>query len=53
MMRMSQSSAALEGRPMSLRIFCDFDGPIAVKDVGNELFTRYSDRDHWWRRTVG
>ena len=31
-----------------LRIFCDFDGTIAVNDVGNELFTRFGDPKHWW-----
>jgi len=49
MNRMPQSITALDGGQVSLRIFCDFDGTIAVKDVGNELFTRYGDRDYWWR----
>ncbi len=34
---------------MRLRIFCDFDGTIAVNDVGNEVFTRYGDSRHWWQ----
>jgi 2-hydroxy-3-keto-5-methylthiopentenyl-1-phosphate phosphatase len=34
---------------MRLRIFCDFDGTIAVNDVGNELFTRFGDAQQWWR----
>ncbi len=33
---------------MSVRIFCDFDGTIAVNDVGNLLFTRFGDKEKWW-----
>ena len=34
---------------MRLRIFCDFDGTIALKDVGDQLFIQFSDEAHWWR----
>ncbi len=34
---------------MKLRIFCDFDGTIAVNDVGNELFTTFGDAGYWWK----
>ena len=33
---------------MKLRIFCDFDGTVALNDVGNLLFTSFGDADHWW-----
>ncbi len=49
MERMAQPNTPREDEQGSLRIFCDFDGTIAVKDVGNELFTRYGDRQYWWR----
>ncbi|HPN34165.1 MAG TPA: MtnX-like HAD-IB family phosphatase [bacterium] len=47
MARRPEADATRSGAPAPLRIFCDFDGTIAVKDVGNELFTRYGDRDYW------
>jgi 2,3-diketo-5-methylthio-1-phosphopentane phosphatase len=28
---------------VALRIFCDFDGTVALNDVGNELFIRFAD----------
>jgi len=34
---------------MKLRVFCDFDGTIAVNDVGNEVFTTFGDAAYWWR----
>jgi len=33
---------------MKLRIFCDFDGTIALNDVGDQLFIRFGDEAHWW-----
>jgi 2-hydroxy-3-keto-5-methylthiopentenyl-1-phosphate phosphatase len=33
---------------MKLRIFCDFDGTVALNDVGNLLFTSFGNADHWW-----
>ncbi len=32
-----------------LRIFCDFDGTIAKRDVGNLVFSHFGDEGHWWR----
>jgi 2,3-diketo-5-methylthio-1-phosphopentane phosphatase len=34
---------------ISLRIFCDFDGTIAKRDVGNLVFTQFGNENHWWR----
>jgi 2,3-diketo-5-methylthio-1-phosphopentane phosphatase len=33
---------------MRFRIFCDFDGTLAVHDVGNLLFTQFADSRQWW-----
>ena len=33
---------------MKLRVFCDFDGTVAVNDVGNLVFTTFGDAGHWW-----
>lgn len=33
---------------MYYRLFCDFDGTVASNDVGNLVFTRFGDADHWW-----
>ena len=33
---------------VDLHVFCDFDGTIARHDVGNLVFTKYGDADHWW-----
>jgi 2,3-diketo-5-methylthio-1-phosphopentane phosphatase len=32
-----------------LRIFCDFDGTIAKRDVGNLVFSHFGSESHWWR----
>ena len=34
---------------MNLSVFCDFDGTVAQNDVGNLVFTRFGDPDHWWK----
>jgi 2-hydroxy-3-keto-5-methylthiopentenyl-1-phosphate phosphatase len=34
---------------MNYRVFCDFDGTVAVEDVGNEVFTSFANPDHWWK----
>jgi len=31
-----------------LRIFCDFDGTIAQRDVGNLVFGHFGSESHWW-----
>lgn len=39
-------------KPLSMhsyRIFCDFDGTIAKRDVGNLVFTQFGNENHWWR----
>jgi len=32
-----------------LRIFCDFDGTIAKRDVGNLVFAHFGSESRWWR----
>lgn len=32
-----------------LRIFCDFDGTIAKRDVGNLVFSHFGSKSRWWR----
>ena len=34
---------------MRYRVFCDFDGTLAVHDVGNLLFTHFADARQWWQ----
>lgn len=34
--------------PKRLRIFCDFDGTIAKRDVGNLVFCHFGSESHWW-----
>ncbi len=31
------------------RIFCDFDGTVALNDVGNIVFTKFGNAEHWWK----
>lgn len=31
------------------RVFCDFDGTVALNDVGNLVFTQFGDADYWWK----
>jgi 2-hydroxy-3-keto-5-methylthiopentenyl-1-phosphate phosphatase len=33
---------------MRLRVFCDFDGTVAQNDVGNLVFAKFGDPEHWW-----
>jgi len=33
-----------------LQVFCDFDGTITLEDVGNLLFSRFSDAELWWEK---
>ena len=35
--------------PTHLRIFCDFDGTIAKRDVGNLVFSQFGSKSRWWR----
>ncbi len=37
------------GPSIQYRIFCDFDGTIALNDVGDQLFIRFGDEAHWWQ----
>jgi 2-hydroxy-3-keto-5-methylthiopentenyl-1-phosphate phosphatase len=34
---------------MNYRVFCDFDGTVAVEDVGNKVFTSFANPEHWWK----
>ncbi|HNW59606.1 MAG TPA: MtnX-like HAD-IB family phosphatase [bacterium] len=35
--------------PAQLRIFCDFDGTIAKRDVGNLVFAHFGNENLWWQ----
>lgn len=37
------------GKKQRLRIFSDFDGTIAKRDVGNLVFGHFGSQSHWWR----